>query len=191
MSIAREVAIVSMKATPIGFGPFVATVNGRKPSVHAVAWVAHTASITGSVTLGARASVWYGVSVRGDLETIEIGSRSNVQECSVLHADQGFPVCIGESVSIGHGAVLHGCNIGDRVLVGMSATIMNGSFIGSDSIVGAGALVTEGMRVPPASLVLGSPAKVVRATTEDEKQKIVDNAADYVRLAEEHARATR
>jgi len=182
---------VSMKATPIGLGPFVATVNGRQPSLHATAWVAHTASITGSVTLGPRASVWYGVSVRGDLETIEIGTDSNVQECSSLHADRGFPLCIGESVSVGHGGVLHGCSIGDRVLVGMSATIMNGAVIGSDSIVGAGALVTEGMSVPPGSLVLGSPAKVVRTVTREERQMIVDNAADYVRLAGEHARASR
>jgi carbonic anhydrase/acetyltransferase-like protein (isoleucine patch superfamily) len=183
---------VSIKATPpIGFEPLICTINGRQPSVHATAWVAHTATISGSVTLGPRTSAWYGVSVRGDLETIEVGTDSNVQDCSVLHADEGFPLRIGQSVSIGHGAVLHGCNIGDRVLVGMSATIMNGAVIGSDSIVGAGALVTEGTVVPRASLVIGSPAKVIRTITEEEKQKIVDNAAEYVRLASEHARARR
>jgi len=173
------------------FGPLIATINGREPSVHATTWVAHTASITGSVTLGPRTSVWYAVSVRGDLEIIEVGGDSNVQDCSVLHADEGFPLRIGEAVSVGHGAVLHGCTIGDRVLVGMSATIMNGAVIGSDSIVAAGALATEGLRVPSGSLVLGSPAKVFRPTTTQERQKIVDNAADYIRLAEEHAGATR
>jgi carbonic anhydrase/acetyltransferase-like protein (isoleucine patch superfamily) len=135
--------------------------------------------------------VWYGVSIRGDLETIEIGSKSNVQECSALHADAGFPLTIGEAVSVGHGSVLHGCTIEDRVLVGMSSTVMNGAVIGADSIIGAGALVTEGMRIPSASLVLGAPAKVVRTVTEEEKQKIAENAATYTRLAEDHARATR
>jgi carbonic anhydrase/acetyltransferase-like protein (isoleucine patch superfamily) len=179
-----------MNATPTGFGPPIGTVNGRKPAVHATAWVAHTASVTGSVTLGPRTSVWYGASVRGDLETIEIGPDSNVQDCSALHADEGFPLRLGESVSVGHGAVLHGCEIGDRVLVGMSSTVMNGAVIGSDSIVAAGALVTEGTRIPPASLVLGSPAKVIRTITQVERERIVDNATEYVRLAYEHARAT-
>jgi carbonic anhydrase/acetyltransferase-like protein (isoleucine patch superfamily) len=107
------------------------------------------------VTIGSGASIWYGVSVRGDLETIHVGRDSNVQDCSALHADRGIPLRIGDYVSVGHGAVLHGCQIADRVLVGMSATVMNGAVIGSDSIVGAGALVTEGMRVPAGSLVEG------------------------------------
>jgi carbonic anhydrase/acetyltransferase-like protein (isoleucine patch superfamily) len=146
-----------MNATPTGFGPPIGTVNGQKPAVHATAWVAHTASVTGSVTLGPRRSVWYCASVRGDLETIAIGADSNVQDCSAL---------------------------------GMSSTVMNGAVIGSDSIVAAGALVTEGTHIPPGSLVLGSPAKVIRTVTQVERQRIVDNATEYVRLAYEHARAT-
>lgn len=145
--------------------------------------------MTGSVRLGPRSSVWYGASVRGDLETIRIGGESNVQDCSALHADPDFPLHLGELVSVGHGAVLHGCTVEDRVLVGMSVTILNGAVVGAGSIIGAGALLTQGMEVPPGSLVLGSPGKVVRPVTEAERQSVVDNAAQYVRLAELHARA--
>ncbi|MGD9958086.1 gamma carbonic anhydrase family protein [Nocardioides sp.] len=169
--------------------PLVITVDGRSPSIDVSAWIAPTAAVSGSVTIRSGASVWYGVSVRGDLEIIEIGRDSNLQDCSALHADKGIPLRIGDSVSVGHGAVLHGCQIGNRVLVGMSATVMNGAVIGSDSIIGAGALVTEGTRVPAGSLVLGAPAKVIRAVTDEEKLRIVNNAVDYVRLAKAHARA--
>jgi carbonic anhydrase/acetyltransferase-like protein (isoleucine patch superfamily) len=167
----------------------IRAVDGRRPTVHPTAWVAPGASVTGSVRLEQRTSVWYGVSVRGDLETIEIGRETNVQDCSALHADPGFPLRLGEEVSVGHGAVLHGCTVGDRVLVGMSATLLNGVVVGADSVVGAGALLTQGLVVPPGSLVLGSPAKVVRPVTDAERQGIVDNAAAYVRLAQQHARA--
>jgi carbonic anhydrase/acetyltransferase-like protein (isoleucine patch superfamily) len=175
---------------PVIPGPLVVSVGGRTPAIHDEAWVAPSASISGSVGLEARASVWYGASVRGDLENIGIGRGSNVQDCSSLHADPGFPLRIGESVSVGHGAVLHGCEIGDRVLVGMSATIMNGAVVGADSIIGAGALVTEGLDIPPRSLVLGFPARVVRPVTDDEVARSLQNAADYVALAQEHAHGT-
>lgn len=168
--------------------PFVVSIAGRAPVIHKTAWVAPTAAVSGSVTVGARASIWYGASVRADQETVEIGRGSNVQDCCCLHADPGFPLRLGRSVSVGHGAVLHGCRIDDRVLVGMSATVMNGSVVGPDSVVGAGALVTEGMRVPPGSLVLGHPARVVRGLTDEEQARIRQNAVDYVALAGEHAR---
>ena len=171
-------------------GPFVAAVDGRRPTVDDLAWTAPTASVTGAVTIGPRASVWYGASVRGDLETIEIGRESNVQDCSALHADRGFPLRLGTSVSVGHAVVLHGCQVGDGVLVGMSATIMNGAVVGAGSIIGAGALVTEGMQIPAGALVLGSPAKVVRSVTVEEQEAVLANAVEYVRLAECHARAT-
>jgi carbonic anhydrase/acetyltransferase-like protein (isoleucine patch superfamily) len=168
--------------------PLVVSVAGRTPVIHETAWVAPSASVSGSVTLRAWASVWYGASVRADQETVEIGSASNVQDCCCLHADPGFPLRLGESVSVGHGAVLHGCRIEDRVLVGMSATVMNGAVVGAESVVGAGALVTEGTQVPPRSLVLGSPARVIRALTDEEQARIRQNAADYIALAGEHAR---
>ena len=174
---------------PFAAEPFVASVGGRRPALDPGAWIAPGASVTGAVTVGAGSSLWYGVSVRGDRETIEIASGSNVQDCSALHADPGSPLRLGSSVSVGHGAVLHGCTVGDRVLVGMSATIMNGAVVGSDSIIAAGALLTEGSVVPPGSLVLGSPARVVRTTTDPERRAIVENADVYVRLAQEHARA--
>jgi carbonic anhydrase/acetyltransferase-like protein (isoleucine patch superfamily) len=167
----------------------IRAVDGRRPTVHATAWVAPAASVTGSVRLEPRASIWYGASVRGDLDTIEIGRETNVQDCSALHVDAGFPLRLGDLVSVGHGAVLHGCTVGDRVLVGMHATVLNGVVVGAGSIIGAGALLTQGMEVPAGSLVLGSPGRVVRPVTDAERQNIADNAAVYVRLAEQHARA--
>lgn len=167
----------------------VRALGGRVPVLDPTAWVAQTASVTGSVVLGARVSVWYGVSVRGDLEQIQVGDDTNVQESSSLHADPGSPLTVGRSVTVGHGAVLHGCTIGDHVLIGMSSTVMNGAVIGSGSIVAAGALVPEGVQVPPGSLVVGSPGRVARPTTQAEGRAILANAEEYVRLAELHAAA--
>jgi len=125
------------------------------------------------------------------VEDIRIGAESNVQDCCALHADEGFPLRLGDQVSVGHGAVLHGCAIGDRVLVGMAATIMNGTDVGADTIVGAGSLVTPGTVVPSGSLVLGSPARVVRPLTDEERRSIGLNAVDYAKLARQHADASR
>ncbi|MET0447072.1 MAG: gamma carbonic anhydrase family protein [Aeromicrobium sp.] len=153
--------------------------NDKVPQVADGAWVAPTATLAGSVVIGEGASVWYGVVLRADNEPITIGARSNVQDNSVFHVDQGKPVVVGESVSIGHGAVVHGATIEDHVLVGMHATIMNGSVIGTESLIAAGALVTEGMVVPPRSLVAGVPAKVRRELTDAEVAKLHTNADTY------------
>ena len=161
--------------------------NDAAPSVDRTAWVAPSADLIGDVVLGAFASVWFGAVVRADNTPIIIGARSNVQDGSVLHSDPGAPLVLGESCTVGHRVVLHGCTIGDRVLVGMGAIVMNGAVIGDDSIVGAGALVTEGKAFPPRSLIVGSPAKAVR-TLDDAAVAVLARSADgYVRNAARYA----
>ena len=149
------------------------------PQVSGTAWIAPTAVLAGSVVVGDGASIWYGTVLRADNEPITIGARSNVQDNCVFHVDQGKPVLLGEGVSIGHSAVVHGATIEDHVLVGMHATVMNGAVIGTESLIAAGALVTEGMVVPPRSLVAGVPAKVRRELTEAEIAKLRHNAEIY------------
>jgi carbonic anhydrase/acetyltransferase-like protein (isoleucine patch superfamily) len=134
----------------------------RRPEIEVSAWVAPDANVIGSVYLGPRASVWFGATLRGDTEPIVVGEGSNVQENSVLHTDDGFPLTIGRNCTIGHKAMLHGCTIGDETLIGMGATILNGARIGRNCLIGAGALVTEGKEIPDGSLVMGMPGKVVR-----------------------------
>ncbi len=153
---------------------------GRVPEVDPEAWVAPTATVVGAVRLGPGASAWYGAVLRGDGDTITIGARSNVQDGCAVHADPGFPVVIGEGVSIGHNAVVHGCTVEDDVLIGMGAIVMNGCRIGAGSMVGAGALLPAGTVVPPGSLVVGAPGKVRRETTAEERELIGLNAAMYL-----------
>ena len=143
-------------------------------------YVAKQAVVVGRVTLQTGSSVWPGAVLRGDNEPIVVGSRSNVQDGAIVHTDPDNPVTIGTDVSIGHGAVLHGCRVGDRCLIGIRAIILNGSVISNESIVGAGALVTERKAFPPRSLILGSPARVVRSLTDDEVAAIKRNAQEYV-----------
>lgn len=163
--------------------------GGSTPDIHPSAFVAPTASIIGDAHLAERSSAFYGVSVRADTATITVGAGSNLQDNVVLHADAGFPCTVGAGVSVGHNAVVHGCTVGDNVLVGMSATIMNGAVIGSESLVAAGAVVLEGTEVPPRSLVAGVPAKVRRELTDDEVQGLYRNASHYVDLARAHRQA--
>jgi carbonic anhydrase/acetyltransferase-like protein (isoleucine patch superfamily) len=158
------------------------SIDGQTPQVDAEAWVAPTATIVGSVTIEAGASIWYGAVLRADNEPITIGARSNVQDNCAFHVDVDRPVSLGEGVSVGHGAVVHGATIGDHVLVGMGAIVMNGAVIGDESMIAAGALVTEGMEVPPRSLVAGVPGKVRRELSDAEIAKLHDNA----RIYEEH-----
>jgi carbonic anhydrase/acetyltransferase-like protein (isoleucine patch superfamily) len=154
--------------------------DGKAPQLAQGAWVADTAQVIGSVELGADASVWFGAVVRGDTENIRIGARTNIQDASVLHADFGKPLVLGDNVTIGHSAVVHGCTIEDRCLIGMGAILLNGCRIGTGSIVAAGALVPEGMVVPPGSMVMGMPGKVKRQLTPDEDASIVWYADNYV-----------
>ena len=146
-------------------------------------FIANTATVLGDVTLGEGSSVWFGAVIRGDRDSITIGIDSNIQDNAVVHTSRGSPAWIGDLVSVGHGAILHGCQIGDRVLVGMGAILMNGSVVGEGSLIGAGALVTEGTKIPPNSVVLGIPGKVIRKTTPAEREHIVTNATEYRKLA--------
>lgn len=125
-------------------------------------WVAPDANIIGKVVLESATSVWFGSTLRGDNEVIRVGAGSNVQENCVMHTDMGFPLTIGAGCTIGHKAMLHGCTLGDNVLIGMGATVLNGAVIGDNCLIGAGALITEGKEIPPGSLVMGAPGKVVR-----------------------------
>jgi carbonic anhydrase/acetyltransferase-like protein (isoleucine patch superfamily) len=150
-------------------------------------FVAENATLTGNVTLGRDVNIWFGTVVRADKDLIMIGDRSNIQDNCVVHTSKGFPVTLGREVSVGHGAILHGCTIGDRVLVGMGAIILNGARIGKDSIIGAGAVVTGGMEVPENSVVIGVPGKVVKQTSDAQREHIRKNAESYVNLAGEYA----
>lgn len=164
--------------------------DGHNPSIPESVFVAPTASIIGQARFGENASAFYGVSVRADTEAISIGEGTNLQDNVVVHADPGFPASIGNRVSVGHSAVVHGCTIEDDCLIGMSATIMNGATIGAGTLVAAGAVVLEGTRVPPGSLVAGVPAKVRRELSEDELQGVRDNASRYRELAARHRSAS-
>lgn len=142
-------------------------------------WVAPDANVIGKVRLNAGASVWFGATLRGDNEWIDIGVGSNVQENSVLHTDIGFPLTIGRNCTIGHKAILHGCTIGDQSLIGMGAIVLNGAQIGRNCLIGAGALITEGKIIPDNSLVVGAPGKVVRSLTEAEIEGLLASATGY------------
>ncbi len=142
-------------------------------------YVAPTAAVIGRVELHRRASIWFGAVLRGDNEPIVIGEGSNVQDNCVLHTDPGFPLTVGRDVVVGHSVILHGCTIGDNVLVGMGATIMNGVIVGSNSVIGAGALIPEGKEIPPNSLVVGMPGRVVRELSDEEAAALTEGARHY------------
>ncbi|MBC3797578.1 gamma carbonic anhydrase family protein [Acetobacterium tundrae] len=144
------------------------------------AFIAKSADVVGKVTLGNYISIWFQTVIRGDVDTITIGDRTNIQDGTVVHVAPGYPTIIGNGVSIGHNAIIHGCEIGDNVLIGMGAIILNGAKIGDNSIVGAGSLVTQGKIYPPNSLIFGSPAKRIRDLNAEEVQSIRDNAEEYL-----------
>jgi carbonic anhydrase/acetyltransferase-like protein (isoleucine patch superfamily) len=152
----------------------------RRPTRHPDAWVAPSADVIGDVRLAEGVSVWFGAVIRGDNTPIPIGARSNVQEGAMLHSDPGAPLTVGEDCTIGHHAILHGCTIGDRVLIGMGAIVLNRAVIPDDCIVGAGALVTEGKTFPPRSLIVGSPARAVRELDDAAVAALKMSAAHYV-----------
>jgi carbonic anhydrase/acetyltransferase-like protein (isoleucine patch superfamily) len=156
------------------------------PRIHPSAWVADSASVIGRVALEEGASVWYGAVLRGDNEWITIGRHSNVQDGSVLHTDMGWPLTLGEGVTIGHQVMLHGCTVGDGSLIGMQSVVLNGAKIGRHCIVGAGSLLTEGKEFPDGSLIVGSPAKVVRMLTPEQIARVAVGATHYVTNAERH-----
>lgn len=159
------------------------SLDTASPRIASTAWVADSAQVMGNVELAEDASVWFGVVIRGDTETIRIGRGSNIQDCSVLHADIGKPLTVGDNVTVGHKVMLHGCTIGDGSLIGIGAIVLNGAKIGKGCIVGAGALVTEGKEFPDGSMIIGSPAKVVRELTAEQQAHLSLSALHYIENA--------
>lgn len=158
--------------------------RGVVPTIAASAYIDQSAQVIGDVTVGERSSIWPNVTARGDVNSIRIGSDSNIQDNSVLHCDAGlFPLQIGDRVTVGHLAMLHGCTIEDDCLIGIGAVVLNGAKIGRGSVIAAGAVVPEGAEVPPESMVMGVPAKVKRALTVEERDRFRQNAQHYVEAA--------
>lgn len=158
----------------------------RVPRIDADAFIAPTAVVVGDVRIAAGASVWYATVVRGDSASVEIGEDTNIQDGSVLHVDRDTPLVVGRRVTVGHRVILHGAIVEDDVLIGMGSIVMNRARIGTGSLIGAGAVVTQGTVIPPGSLVLGSPARVLRPVGEAERAMIEHGASNYLRLAAEH-----
>ncbi|WP_101101673.1 gamma carbonic anhydrase family protein [Macromonas bipunctata] len=154
------------------------------PQVHPTAFVADSAQVVGRVTLGEGSSVWFNTVIRADNEPMTIGAGSNIQDGSVLHSDTGFPLSVGERVTVGHQVVLHGCTVGDESLIGIGAVVLNGARIGKHCLVGAGSLVTEGKEFPDGSMILGSPAKVVRQLTPEQIDGLRRSAQHYIANAQ-------
>ena len=162
----------------------IRTFQGIKPTIPTSCFIEETGIVIGDVVMGEHCSVWFHAVIRGDVHYIRIGDRTNVQDLCMLHVThETHPLDIGNEVTIGHGVILHGCTIKDRVLIGMGAIVMDGAVIGEDSVVGAGALVVEGMIVLPKSLILGSPGRVRRAVSEAELVWIKESAENYVKYA--------
>lgn len=156
------------------------------PKIDDTAFIAETADIIGRVSISKDVSVWYNVVIRGDDNYVEIGEGTNIQDLTCIHISNEFPTIIGKHVTVGHSALVHACTVEDNVLIGMGAIVLNGAVIGRGSIVGAGALVTKNTIIPPFSLVLGSPAKVVRSLAEETEQERLDHARAYVDLGKKH-----
>ena len=155
-------------------------VDGKTPQVDSTAWIADSAQVMGHVTLGPDASVWFGCVLRGDTESMTIGEGSNIQYLTVMHADHGLPLTIGKHVTVGHKVMLHGCTIGDESLIGIGAIVLNGARIGKNCLVGAGSLVTEGKEFPDGSMIMGTPAKVVRQLTPEQIEGLRLSAQHYI-----------
>ncbi|WP_226782243.1 gamma carbonic anhydrase family protein [Oceaniglobus trochenteri] len=153
--------------------------DGQAPEIAADAWIAPDANVIGKIRVLGQGSVWFGCTLRGDNEWIEVGQGSNVQENCVLHTDMGFPLTIGTDCTVGHKAMLHGCTIGDGTLIGMGATILNGAVIGKGCLIGAGALITEGKKIPDGSLVMGAPGRVVRELDDAAQKALLGSAEAY------------
>jgi len=166
-------------------------IDGVEPSFGEGAWAAPSADLIGDVRLGARASVWFGAVLRGDNTPLIVGEESNFQDGAIGHSDPGFPLTIGARVTVGHQAILHGCTVADDCLIGMGARILNGAVIESECIVGAGALITEGKHFDRGSLIVGTPARVVRQVTDEERQMLRTSAAHYADKAARYSRELR
>jgi carbonic anhydrase/acetyltransferase-like protein (isoleucine patch superfamily) len=161
------------------------------PELGRDAWIAASAQVVGKVVLGAQVSVWFNAVLRGDNEPITVGARTNIQDGAVLHNDEGVPLTIGEDVSVGHMAMLHGCTVGDGSLIGMHATILNRAVIGKHCLIGAKTLIPEGKVIPDRSLVVGTPGRIIRELTDEEVARLAAGAAHYVENAERFRKGLR
>jgi carbonic anhydrase/acetyltransferase-like protein (isoleucine patch superfamily) len=168
----------------------IRSIEGVAPKIHPRAFVHDSAELIGRVTLAPGSSVWPGCVLRGDIDWIRIGANSNIQDLTVIHTREGQPTIVGKGVTVGHRVILHGCRVGDRALIGMGAIVMEAT-IGARALIGAGALIPAGMKVPPGTLVLGAPGKVVRKLRPDELRMLAESERDYVARARLHARTSR
>lgn len=162
----------------------MAEFKDKKPKIHESCFVAPSADVIGDVTIGEKSSLWYQTVLRGDVNKIVVGSFTNIQDGTVVHVAGEYPTIIGDGVTIGHGAIVHGCTIGDHAFIGMGATVLDGAVIGEGALIGAGALVTEGKEIPPYTLAVGVPAKVVKALPEEHIRMAKDRAVEYAELAQ-------
>ncbi len=163
--------------------PVIGVLDGIAPEIAESAWIAPNAVVVGRVKIGAAASVWFNVTIRGDIDDIVIGERTNIQDGTVVHVDRGYPTKIGDNVTVGHNVILHGCTIEDEALIGIGAIVLNGAIIRKGAQIGAGAVVPPGMEVPEGAVVMGIPAKVKRILTEEERTINWHNADHYVQNA--------
>jgi carbonic anhydrase/acetyltransferase-like protein (isoleucine patch superfamily) len=161
-------------------------VKPQLPDIHPSAWIAPTAAVMGDVTLGAESSVWYGAVIRGDMAPVKIGSQTCLQDGTIVHVDEEVPCLIGSRVGVGHRVILHGCIVEDDCLIGMGAVLLNDAQVGTGSVVAAGAVLPEGMQVPPHSLVMGVPARIVRQVDEKLAERIAETWQHYVKQAQAH-----
>lgn len=171
-------------------GQIIAVPPYGAPDVHESAWLAPGSFVVGDVVIGEASSVWYNAVIRGDSDAVRIGRRSNLQDGVIVHTQKGDPAVIGDDVSLGHNAVVHGATIENGCLIGMNSTVLSGAVVGEGSLVAAGALVPQGMEVPPRSLVAGVPAKIVRELREDDRKAVRRNSELYVGYTEHHRAAT-
>ncbi len=195
-SVAEARASAPVAAAPLDRhglqGALVRPFGSHLPRIHPEAWLAPGSVVIGDVEIGSQSSIWYGTVVRGDVHSIRIGARSNIQDQCMVHVTSGVsPTEIGDDVTVGHRAVVHGCTVGDGALVGIGAVVLDGARVGAGALVGAGAVVTPGSEVPAGTLVLGAPARVVRELGEEERQQQIAGALAYVENARRHARALR
>lgn len=160
--------------------------EGIIPKINESAYISESVDIIGDVTIEENSNIWFGTRLRGDMNRILVGKNTNIQENSVIHVDTNYPCLIGKNVTIGHGAIIHGCEICDNVLVGMGSIILNGAKIGKNTIIGAGSLVTQGKEFTEGVLILGNPAKVIRELSEDEIESIKRSASNYVNLSKKY-----
>jgi carbonic anhydrase/acetyltransferase-like protein (isoleucine patch superfamily) len=158
------------------------SINSKKPKIGRRVFVSESAYVVGDVEVGDDSSIWFNAVVRAEAESIKIGIETSIQDCCVLHTDAGYRVTVGDRVTVGHGAILHGCQIASNCIIGIGARILNGAKVGEWCIIGSGAVVTEGSDIPAFSLALGVPARVTRSITEDDKERITKSAAAYVKL---------